>query len=159
MPDSTCAPSLVNETDLLAGNLPAGSLAGLSIRQLDETIRRAVQEGQHQGFSGNCAAFALVLAGTLGEDAELACFDSGEHYEYVDHVAVRWRRRYFDASGQVSRRVLSRGFGALGLCMDRSDLSVLRLVDTTGGGMLSRELDCAAMRRDLERWASALGFC
>lgn len=57
------------------------------------------------GFSGNCARFAVALNQVLDADGDYVIVN-GEHYEYADHVMLRHRGWLFDASGLVDLEAL-----------------------------------------------------
>lgn len=53
------------------------------------------------GFSGNCAKFATVLNKVLGGD-DMFILVEGGHYEYVDHIALKWGHLVIDGDGIVT---------------------------------------------------------
>lgn len=120
----------------------------------DQPLRR-VQEGvdridaaiksvasRHDGFSGNCGDFAYALKTALGSGDYLAA-DSGDHYEYVDHIALRYRGKIYDGSGLISAGELKR----YGEITDYgSDDSVRHMVDP---GSLGATLDIPQLVKEL----------
>lgn len=53
------------------------------------------------GFSGNCAKFALALRNALQSDGTFLIVDSG-HYRYADHVALLHEGLALDGDGVVT---------------------------------------------------------
>lgn len=70
----------------------------------DKTLRAhlaaalaVASEGQN-GFSGNCAEVAVLLNEAVGGESDYVVV-VGEHYEYADHVFLRWKDRLLDMDG------------------------------------------------------------
>jgi hypothetical protein len=126
-----------------------------------EVIDAAIKSiaGKHYGFGGNCAEFAVVLNQALGGTGVYMLADSGDHYAYVDHVALKFQLKIYDGSGLITRQKLSEWAesqgGKRGTVSESTDVSVTGLVDSTGGGM-GIALDAALLARDL---AAALTEC
>lgn len=55
----------------------------------------------YNGFSGNCAQVAMVLDEVLDTSGDYVVV-SGEHYEYADHVFLRWEGLLWDMSGSFT---------------------------------------------------------
>lgn len=107
-----------------------------------ERIDRAIKQvaRTHNGFGGNCAAFALVLNKVLGGGGTYLCADSGEHYQYVDHVALRFDGHLYDASGRIGEAEFRRWAeteDGPGDVFEIADDSIVRYVDGTGGGVVA----------------------
>lgn len=113
-------------------------------KTIDAAIRAAVEKGGYSGFAGNCARFAVVLNRVLGGSGTYVLADSGEHYEYVDHVALRFNGQLYDGEGALTMRRL-RSYGSKVEDVG-DDLGVLRLADE---GCLGDVLDDEALERDL----------
>lgn len=118
---------------------------------IDAAIKLAVAKGVHSGFAGNCARFAVVLNRALGGGGTYMVADSGGHYEYVDHVALRYRGQLYDGEGALTMRRLRR-YGSKVEDIGCDD-NVLRLVDE---GCFGSVLDDEALERDLRE---ALAVC
>jgi hypothetical protein len=65
-----------------------------------QLLHRTLQQlgASHNGLGGNCARVARVLDEVLdaGGDYVVVC---GEHYEFADHVFLRWEDRLWDIQG------------------------------------------------------------
>ena len=121
---------------------------------IDAAIKLAVERGGHSGFAGNCARFAIVLNRALGGGGIYVVADSGEHYEYVDHVALRYRGQLYDGTGALTARQLRTWGSKLeDIGGDADADAALRLVDE---GCLGDFLDEEALERDLRE---ALAAC
>ncbi len=118
---------------------------------IDAAIRSAVPRGA--GFGGQCAAFAVVLNRVLGGGGTYLCAD-GQHYEYVEHVALLVDGEIYDASGRISRERLAEYAdppdGEEPEIIEVDDESVRGMVDPTGGG-LSAPLDESSIETRLRR--------
>lgn len=57
------------------------------------------------GFSGNCARFAIALNQVLSAHGDYVIV-SGDHYEYADHIMLRFQGWLFDSSGLVDLQAL-----------------------------------------------------
>lgn len=130
--------------------------AALTPERIDRAIKQVAS--RHDGFGGNCAVFAVVLNKVLGGGGTYLCADSGEHYEYVDHVALRFDGNLYDGSGRISeaefRRWAETEDDEPGDVFEITDDSILRYVDGTGGG-ITTPLDAAKLEADLR---AALGL-
>jgi hypothetical protein len=119
--------------------------------QIDAAIKSAVPPGL--GFGGQCAAFAVVLNRVLGGDGVYLCAD-GQHYQYVEHVALLIDGEIYDASGRIDRERLADYAdpedGAEPDLLEVGDDSVRGLVDATGGG-LTPPLDEGLLEMRLRR--------
>jgi len=104
---------------------------------IDSAIKSVVREGE--GFGGQCAAFAVVLNKVLGGDGTYLAAD-GQHYEFVEHVALMIDGEIYDASGRITIEQLE-GYAEPEEDEDPEILeiddeqSIRALVDSTGGGI------------------------
>jgi hypothetical protein len=78
----------------------AARMDDLTLEQIGEAIRTAAMA--HDGFGGNCAAFARVLDKVLGGEGDYVIIDGG-HYEFATHVGPRYRGMILDADGVSTR--------------------------------------------------------
>ena len=62
---------------------------------LETTLQELAQH--HNGFSGNCARVAQVLDEVLDTGGDYVVV--GEHYEFADHVFLRWNNQLWDMNG------------------------------------------------------------
>lgn len=124
-----------------------------SSTRIAAAIAEVVAGGRFDGFSGNCARFAIALNHALGDVGEFHIVDGG-HPEYADHVLLKVGDLYFDADGASSAEEVGNTwdeapeyFGEAG-----EEGSVLRLADDSG--CMSVPLDMEALE---ERLREALG--
>jgi hypothetical protein len=104
--------------------------------QIHEAIKASIPDGM--GFGGQCAAFAVVLNRVLGGDGTYLAAD-GQHYEYVEHVALSIDGEIYDASGRIDMDKL-KGYaepeeGDEPGIIEIDDESIRAMVDSTGGGI------------------------
>ncbi|MGY3582414.1 hypothetical protein ACVIGB_000662 [Bradyrhizobium sp. USDA 4341] len=103
---------------------------------IDAAIKASVPRGV--GFGGQCAAFAIALNRVLGGGGTYLCAD-GQHYEYVEHVALLFEGNIYDASGLINLSRLKEyadpDDGDEPAIIEIEDDSVRDLVDSTGGGI------------------------
>lgn len=99
----------------------------LTPQRIDAAIKQVAK--RHYGFGGNCAEFAIVLNSVLGGIGTLVAADSEDHYEYVDHIALKIGNRYFDGSGLITAREL-REYGKT--VFDISEEDAVKMVDNDG---------------------------
>lgn len=116
-------------------------------QQIDAAIKAVSKD--YYGFGGNCADFALSLKAVLG-GGDLFAFDDGDHYEYVNHIALFYVGRYYDGSGLVSAKELKASYGNETFYVE--DHEANRYVDNSGA--MTASLDCGALIADLR---AALG--
>lgn len=67
--------------------------------QLRQALKSLVRE--FNGGGGNCALVACVLDEVLETGGDFVVV-SGEHYEFADHVFVRWEGLLWDMSGSAT---------------------------------------------------------
>lgn len=120
---------------------------------IDAAIKASVPRGA--GFGGQCAAFAIVLNSVLGGSGTYLCAD-GQHYEFVEHVALLFDGNIYDATGLISldrlKEYADPEDGEEPEISEVDDDSVRDLVDPTGGGLtppLNESLLEAKLRRAL----------
>jgi hypothetical protein len=120
---------------------------------IDAAIKSSVSRGV--GFGGRCAAFAVVLNRVLGGSGTYLCAD-GQHYEFVEHVALLFEGNVYDASGLISLERLKEyaapDDGDEPAIIEIGDDSVRDLVDSTGGGIfppLNESLLETRLKREL----------
>jgi hypothetical protein len=120
---------------------------------IDAAIKSSVARGV--GFGGQCAAFAVVLNRVLGGGGTYLCAD-GQHYEFVEHVALLFEGYVYDASGLISldrlKEYADPDDGDEPTITEIDDDSVRDLVDPTGGGIcppLNESLLEARLKRAL----------
>lgn len=103
---------------------------------IDAAIKRSVPQGI--GFGGQCAAFAIVLNRVLGGGGTYLCAE-GQHYEFVEHVALSFENNIYDASGLITldhlKEYAEPEDGDDPEILEITDDSVRDLVDPTGGGL------------------------
>ncbi|GJD90885.1 hypothetical protein BHAOGJBA_4429 [Methylobacterium hispanicum] len=123
-----------------------------SSSRIATAIAEVVAGGRFDGFSGNCARFAIALNHALGDVGEFHIVDGG-HPEYADHVLLKVGEDYYDAAGASSAEAVGRAwdgppeyFGEAG-----EEDSVLRLADDSGcmGAPLDMEALEARLREAL----------
>lgn len=104
--------------------------------EIDAAIKRTVPRGI--GFGGQCAVFAVVLNRVLGGGGTYLCAE-GQHYEFVEHVALSFEDNLYDASGLITLDQLKEYAepedGDEPEILEITDYSVRDLVDSTGGGL------------------------
>ena len=91
------------------------------------------------GFGGNCAAVAYILNHVLDAEGDYVVVN-GEHYEFADHVFLRWKDRLWDMDGmstpsqaeQAWQTEDSDGEDILEDFSDPEGSAVLRLADNNG---------------------------
>lgn len=120
-------------------------------------IAKVVAGGRTNGFSGNCARFAIALNHALGDVGEFHIVD-GDHPEYADHVLLKLGDVYYDADGASTAADVQNTwdaepeyFGEAG-----EEESVMRLADDSGcmGAPLDMEALEEALREELMSAAS-----
>lgn len=134
-----------------------------SIVYTPEIIDAAIKSlaKKHYGFGGNCAVFAVVLNKVLGGEGIYLLADSGDHYAFVDHVALKYQERMYDGSGLITRKQLAEWAesesGKRGIINESTDPSITGMVDSTGGG-LGVALDADLLEHDLNVALAALSL-
>ena len=111
-------------------------------------IAKVVAGGRVDGFSGNCARFAIALNHALDDVGEFHIVDGG-HPEYADHVLLKVGDLYFDADGASTAEDVENTwdgepeyFGEAG-----EEESVMRLADDSG--CMAAPLDMEALEARL----------
>lgn len=119
-----------------------------SSSRIAAAIARVVAGGRFDGFSGNCARFAIALNHALGDVGEFHIVDGG-HPEYADHVLLKVGDLYFDADGASSVEEVETTwdeapeyFGEAG-----EEEKVMRLADDSG--CMAAPLDMEALEARL----------
>ena len=135
----------------------AEQIEAMTPEQIGEAIRDVARI--HPGFSGNCAAFAVVLNQVLGGDGSYVIVDSG-HYQFADHVAVEIRGHIYDANGATTREKLLAEWGDDADDADDDPSTVDDFSDPTPNGDQVRRLADQASgfgaRLDAEKMTAAL---
>jgi hypothetical protein len=108
-----------------------------SPEHIHQAIKSAAREGE--GFGGQCAAFAVVLNRILGGEGIYLAAD-GQHYEYVEHIALLYDGEIYDGSGRIEREDLAEyadpedGDDPEIIEID-DDADIRAMVDSSGGGI------------------------
>lgn len=79
-----------------SGRAPKLEALDCELEEISLAVERVAS--RHDGFNGNCAAFALALSNVFGGGGNYVIVDSG-HYEFADHVFAVLKGHPFDADG------------------------------------------------------------
>lgn len=123
-------------------------------------------EAVHNGLFGNCAQVAVILDEALDTDGDYVVV-AGEHYEYADHVFVRWEGLLWDIQGGRSWEEAEQTWceadeddedstPELEEFSDPSGAAVVRLADPNNP--MAAGFDPVAFRRDLIAGLAVRGF-
>lgn len=116
------------------------------------------------GFGGNCAAVAYILDHVLQAEGDYVVVN-GEHYEFADHVFLRWKDRLWDMGGMYTPAQAQALWesedhdGSDDVLEDYPDSdgsSVLRLADNNG--VFAGGFDPLKFHRELTQALAASGF-
>ena len=116
---------------------------------------RAAAEGQN-GFSGNCGRVAVILNEVLAGNSEYVVV-VGEHYEYADHVFMKWNDRLWDIGGPLTPEQAEARW-----CEDGEELEefegdeVVRMVDPNN--VFAGGFDGEKLKHDLVKELMKVGF-
>mgnify|MGYP000104105110 CR=1 FL=1 len=132
--------------------MPVHTPSDDTLRALLEAALAVASENQN-GFSGNCAEVAVALNEAIGGDSQYAVV-VGEHYEYADHVFLRWKDRLWDMDGAHTEEEAE-----LAWCEDEETLEdfdgddVVRMADNNGifAGGFDRERFKQALVGELQK--------
>lgn len=75
------------------------SIGKISVEQLSCSLN--MLSSQFNGFGGNCASVAQVINEVVGSPNTYLAV-SGDHYEFADHILVKWSNFYWDMDGPHS---------------------------------------------------------
>jgi hypothetical protein len=123
---------------------------GVGADPIDAAIKIVAK--RHYGFSGNCGAFARALHRALG-GGDFYAADSGDHYEYVDHIFLVYNRKAYDGGGRQRMKTLRSDYGPDVFEIDAEDTN--RLVDSDGSFGGFNEARC---EEDLKKALLHFGF-
>ncbi len=75
------------------------SIGKISVEQLACSLN--MLSSQFNGFGGNCASVAQVINEVVGSPNTYLAV-SGDHYEFSDHILLKWSDLYWDMDGPHS---------------------------------------------------------
>ena len=121
----------------------------------------------HNGFSGNCARVARVLDEVLDTGGDYVVV-VGEHYEFADHVFLRWNDRLWDMNGAHTEDQAQAQWCQVEDEDEDEDTPTLEDFTDPGGAMVGRmadsnnvlagEFTVESFRADLTRRLREQGF-
>lgn len=108
------------------------------------------------GFSGNCGSVAEVINEVLDGEDDYLLVDGG-HYQYVDHILVKWGELYWDMEGGHTQEAVAARWIEEG---EDGSVEEARLATTAGlcdpNGIFAGGYDEAAFRTALRTHLNAL---
>lgn len=133
--------------------MPSPSLIPMVERALS---RAAIDQN---GFGGNCAKVATILDHVLQAQGNFVVL-AGEHYEYADHVFLRWEGLLWDLDGPLSAEEAHAQWGdedsELEDFTDPGHEAIHRMADDNG--CFAGGFDAHRFHADLLNFLDAEGF-
>ena len=127
------------------------------IPMVERALARAAVD--QNGFGGNCAKVATILDHVLQAQGDFVVV-TGEHYEYADHVFLRWEGQLWDLDGPLSAEQAQDEWGdeetELEDFPDPKHESIHRMADDNG--CFSGGFDASRFHTDLLTFLELEGF-
>lgn len=124
---------------------------------VERALARAAVD--QNGFGGNCAKVATILDHVLQAQGDFVVV-TGEHYEYADHVFLRWEGLLWDLDGALSAEEADEQWGGeeseLEDFCDPGHEAIHRMADDNG--CFAGGFDAARFHQDLVSFLKSEGF-
>lgn len=133
----------------------------MSSSSLTPLVERALARAavDQNGFGGNCAKVATILDHVLQAQGDFVVV-TGEHYEYADHVFLRWEGLLWDLDGPLSAEEADEQWGEeeteLEDFPDPQHQSIHRMADDNG--CFAGGFDATRFHNDLLTFLESEGF-